>query len=224
MTDIAHYADVVELRADKLKNNDIGSIQIELGRLAALPAALPVILTPRSAAEGGEWPIDDEAGRLTLVKATLSLCSAVDSEINAKITPEVIEAAHELDKTAIGSFHDLSKTPSLGELDDILGRSKELGADICKIATRADTRAEYDTLQRFTRNNKEESIMVVGIGKFGPASRVELPLIGSDGTFAAANKKPVVEGQLGFKQTREGLERGQHANLQLNTCYLVLDT
>lgn len=217
---IARIADVAELRADLVPMDAIYSQVKKLARL-------PLLLTVRTQSEGGEWK-DNESQRLGLFIAMMQHwgIDGVDIELAAEILPRVIDAAHEQGKTVIASSHDFVSTPSLGQLEDSLGRSTEAGADYFKVAATARTDENYSTLQDFTADHKDDNVIVMAMDpeagpkssdqvpeseKFGARSRIELPGLGSHLTYASTGEEAVARGQMSYLVTHERLKRAYPA-------------
>ena len=92
----------------------------------------PVLLTIRSAREGGRWR-GREAERLALVLHGLDVAAAVDLEIAAPAFGLVAEAAHRRGVKVVGSFHDFGGTPDLARMARVEARGRRMGVDVVKI-------------------------------------------------------------------------------------------
>ncbi|HYY05402.1 MAG TPA: type I 3-dehydroquinate dehydratase, partial [Candidatus Limnocylindria bacterium] len=109
----AEDADLVELRGDLLADPGADALRALLGRLRA--AGRPVILTVRSAAEGGR-PLD-EARRRALYAAGLPQADAIDVEIaSTALVRELVPEARAAGRTVILSAHVLDTTPPAAAL------------------------------------------------------------------------------------------------------------
>ena len=140
-------------------------------------AGVRVLLTIRSAAEGGKWR-GDEAERLMLYQRGLEVVSLVDIEINSRLLPGVVAVAHAAGKLVIGSFHDFSATPPRAELEEVIARGWQSGADIVKLATRLNTAADLRLLLGLLkRSTVQRSLCVIGMG--APEARLALARAGS---------------------------------------------
>jgi 3-dehydroquinate dehydratase-1 len=100
------------------------------------------------------------------------------------------------------SVHHLKTTPSVGRLRAQARAAKSHGANIFKVATRADTPAQLARLVGFVAS-KDVGIAVsaMGIGKLGGASRVLLACCGSALAYASLGRSNI-EGQLSLEQLR----------------------
>jgi 3-dehydroquinate dehydratase-1 len=176
--------DIAEIRWDMIGTEKMSVLsscrQIE-------KAGTPVILTIRSAQEGGAWE-GDEARRLALYREALPHVSAVDVEIASSIFQPMIKAAHKARKTVIGSFHDFDRTPDAEELRAVIQTGRRAGADIVKIATVIDGPSDISVL--FSVLNKEGSkpLCLIGMGQHGVATRVTLACKGSCLAYGYADR------------------------------------
>lgn len=194
--------DVAEIRIDRFATSDPDEISAQVRRFSALPT----IVTVRSAAEGGEWR-GSEPERLAVFRQAVSLADGVDIEWSSEeIRSDVIAAAKDADAVVVVSHHDFEATPSLDRLREIGTAARVAGADLVKIATTASDTADLQTLAAFTMEAAADGVIVVGMGPFGPASRVLLACLGARLTFAAGPEH-TVDGQLLFDETFESLQR-----------------
>ncbi|MEZ5321374.1 MAG: type I 3-dehydroquinate dehydratase [Microthrixaceae bacterium] len=197
----------VEVRLDLFEPLDVAAIDATLSALSAVP----VITTVRSAAEGGRWT-DDDASRARLYRAVLDRTTWIDLELaDAAAYRAVIADAQRTGVGVILSFHDFETTPSTMALDELATRAATFGADVVKVATRTDTAEDLAALVAFTIARRSIDVIAVGMGTFGPMSRVMLPLMGSKVTFAATDRCSV-PGQLGLDDTVELMTRLATAN------------
>ena len=152
-------ADVLELRVDLLEEvrralgetprpkasslRAVADCVVEALTLveAAAPGA-PVLLTCRTAAEGGRAVLDDAgyAAVMRLLLDELASCeprrrpAAVDIEVQRECLPEVAARARDLGVDVVGSFHDFEGTPADADLEEVLDRMVREGGDLAKIA------------------------------------------------------------------------------------------
>ena len=127
-------------------------------------AGLPVLLTIRSSNEGGKWFGEDEE-RFMLYRRGLDVVSMVDVEINSRLLPRVIAAAHARGKPVIGSFHDFSGTPPRTVLEEVARLGWRTGADIVKLATKLQTPEDLVLLQTILRTGTpQRPLCIIGMG------------------------------------------------------------
>lgn len=189
-------ADLLELRIDCFKTQDIISIQdcVKYARLKKLP----LIATIRSKAEGGGIYIRD-IERFNLFRNIIPYVDAVDIELSSKdILKDVINEAHKLNKKVIVSYHNFNDTPELKKLETIIKNSKKAGGDIVKIATFAKDKKDIAMLACLTVSN--ENIIIIAMGKLGRVSRIFFPMLGSLITYCPVTTSSA-PGQLPLKDT-----------------------
>lgn len=178
-------ADIFELRLDLAQAN--GPEVAE--KMAASFAGAPLISTCRCASEGGKGGEDME--RLMLIAATVRHAHAIDVELSAaSILPEAAMLAESNGCELIVSFHGLSGTPGIGELEEKAEQAVVAGASIIKVATRCDDEGDVDTLAKLLEGQKAKGhdIAVMGMGdtEVAKQSRVRLARQGSLFVFASA--------------------------------------
>ena len=166
---------IAELRLDQMSPTG-GFWQAAAGRL--MKRGVPVILTIRSAAEGGGWQWSESA-RAALYELSLPYVSAVDIEIRSRIFRRVTDAARGRDCVVIGSFHDFEGTPSRAVLERMAARARRVGADVVKLATMIRKPGDVAVLSELLRAGARGPLCVIGMGDLGRDSRISLPREGS---------------------------------------------
>ena len=190
-------------------------------------AGSPVLLTCRTAAEGGRAQLDDAAYGALLRSVLDGLTdwaperrpAAIDVEVQRGCLPQVCAQAHELGVDVVASFHDFEATPADEALEEVLARMAREGADLAKIAvwpTSADDVARLlGVCARATAGAGERSglgvpVAAMSMGALGAVSRVA-PAFGSALTFAVVpdeqgQARASAPGQLPIQDVRRCLE------------------
>ena len=244
-------ADVLELRVDLLEEADalvaFGEVAGEeapapdpmvvataaaqvlecLRRMSDVVDGAPLLLTCRTAAEGGRAHLDD-AGYGALLGAVLDELadwapsrrpSAVDVEVQRGCLSQVAAQAHGLGIGVVASFHDFEATPADAVLEEVLTRMASEGADLAKIAvwpTSADDVARLlGVCARATAAPGQGAgpgvpVAAMSMGALGAVSRV-CPAFGSALTFAVVPDEhgevlASAPGQLPMQDVRRCLE------------------
>jgi 3-dehydroquinate dehydratase I len=187
--------DLFELRLDRLA----GIIDELENVLPQLRTAL--IITARHPDEGG-------AGRLRVRQRRELFARFLDHADYVDVELRSVPALRDLLKQAenkkirrIISLHNFKSTPSKRILAAKARKAKSLGADIFKVATRAETPMDLARLVDFTTSNRLDfTLAVMGIGKLGAISRVLLARAGSVLVYASIGPESDVEGQLSLEQ------------------------
>ena len=190
-------------------------------------AGSPVLLTCRTAAEGGRAQLDDTAYGSLLRSVLDGLTdwtperrpAAIDVEVQRGCLPQVCAQAHALSIDVVASFHDFETTPADEALEEVLARMAREGADLAKIAvwpTSADDVARLlGVCARATAGAGEAAaldvpVAAMSMGALGAVSRVA-PAFGSALTFAAVpdeqgQARASAPGQLPIQDVRRCLE------------------
>jgi 3-dehydroquinate dehydratase I len=157
----------------------------------------PVLLTVRSAREGGAWR-GTETERLALYAEGLRRVSAVDAEIGSDLLPDLVAMARRARATVVGSYHDFEKTPPLETLREVEARGRRLGADVVKIAAKVRAPADLATLFALPAL-ADGPLCVLGMGDLGAIARVALPCAGSCLAYGSLGA-PTAPGQLSCRR------------------------
>ena len=190
-------------------------------------ACAPVLLTCRTAAEGGRAQLDDAFYGALLRSVLDGLADwaperrpvAIDVEVQRGCLPQVCEQAHGLGIDVVASFHDFETTPADEVLEEVLARMAREGADLAKIAvwpTSADDVARLlGVCARATVGAGEGTglgvpVAAMSMGALGAVSRVA-PTFGSALTFAVVPDEQgqalaSAPGQLPLQDVRRCLE------------------
>lgn len=190
-------------------------------------AGSPVLLTCRTAAEGGRAQVDDTAYGSLLRSVLDGLTdwaperrpAAIDIEVQRGCLPQVCTQAHGLGVDVVASFHDFEATPADEALEEVLARMAREGADLAKIAvwpTSADDLARLlGVCARATAGAGERSglgvpVAAMSMGALGAVSRVA-PAFGSALTFAVVpdeqgQARASAPGQMPIQDVRRCLE------------------
>lgn len=198
-------ADLLEVRVDTLEKKDPASVKRALERLRRSDAGgLPVILTVRSGREGGQGGLGDKA-RVELYQELMGYADLVDVELSSsRILKNVLNSARRHKTRVIISYHNFKSTPSPARLKETVGRAREAGADIVKLATYARNRAELKRLAGVLLETP--GLVAIAMGEKGSCSRVFFPFLGSLLTFGSVRAR-TAPGQMTVKELRRELER-----------------
>lgn len=177
-------ADIVELRLDYLESID------EDRDIDALVKCceLPTIATFRPAWEGGQYQGAEDYRLAVLKRAADAGCTFIDVEL--KVAEEFLKTfpKESLEGTGlILSRHDFERTPPAEELQAWVAQAWDIGADVVKIATTAqtitDVRQVIDLLQK-----KRGRTIALSMGDHGQISRLLASKFGAFLTFGSLEK------------------------------------
>ncbi|MEM7144957.1 MAG: type I 3-dehydroquinate dehydratase [Verrucomicrobiota bacterium] len=162
-------ADIAEFRLDCL-----GEPKLPLEQ-----SPVPIIITARHPDEGGTGSCS-ETERLQLLMDHYKSAAAVDLELASKdAIRELAPALREENKTLILSWHDFKQTPPSSLLNDKIKEAESLHADVVKIAATPESLGDLERLLDLLKANSRIPISVMGMGPFGPVSRLLLAQNGS---------------------------------------------
>lgn len=242
-------ADVLELRVDLLEESGALAAPDPLDAAAAAAQVLeclrgllgeaiaadgadanagaPVLLTCRTAAEGGRAQLDDASYGALLRSVLDGLAdwaperrpAAIDVEVQRGCLPQVCAQAHGLGVDVVASFHDFEATPADEVLEEVLARMAREGADLAKIAvwpiSADDVSRLLGVCARATAGTGEAAaldvpVAAMSMGALGAVSRVA-PAFGTALTFAVVpdeqgESRASAPGQLPLQDVRRCLE------------------
>ena len=195
------FVDILEIRVDQFKKLDPEYIHKIIANRKKI--RVPLILTIRNKEEGGQRDISDEL-KLKIFRENISLVDAVDIELKSPILTELIKIAKKNKKIVIISSHNFKLTPNDKILKDVLSEAKKRGANLVKIAVKANRSEDVTRLLKFTMENKAKNLIIISLGEIGTISRLVFPAVGSLITYAYVSR-PSGLGQRSFEELKEHL-------------------
>ena len=191
-------ADLVELRIDGLRDR--------AGWQDLLRSELPTILTNRPEREGGHFEGDEEERVGSLLDGTIRGVACVDIELSTEgaLLRKVLSNAKGRGTSVLISYHDLTSTPEVEELFEVVRKMVRARCDIAKVVTFAEDRKDaLRVLDFLVRVQDEVAVPVVAfaMGEAGRISRIAAPLLGSPVVYAAAGEA-TAPGQLDVATTK----------------------
>jgi 3-dehydroquinate dehydratase-1 len=183
---MANPPDLFELRLDHLFHH-LDFVENKLSTLSA-----SIIITARHPREGGANNLSINQRR-ELFSRFLRHARYIDVELRS-VEPfkSLLSRARKQNVGRIISFHDFNSTPTAATLRAKARAAKARGADIFKVATRTDSKAELARLLEFFANHDVDlPISAMGIGKFGRESRHQLMLLGAVLNYASLGRAKI---------------------------------
>ena len=182
---------VAEVRLDLIGEDFLGW----MGYCEELQAIeVPVLLTLRHQAEGGQWA-GVPARRLQMLERALPAISAFDVEVRQPDIEGAARLAADMGMLMVGSYHDFEGTPSSEVLAGWVEDALELGVNVVKIATWVHAPEEEERLHELLASTAEKGrLCVLAMGADAPAARVRLVASGSCLTYGYLDQ-PVAPGQ-----------------------------
>jgi 3-dehydroquinate dehydratase I len=201
-------ADLVELRADHLRDVSPAQVVALLSDMQAALVDIPILFTNRSAAEGGAWA-GTEAERIALISAAIASdqLAWVDVEwaTEAIARVDLLTQAETAGVDVIISAHDFGATPADSALDSVLADLISAGGDAAKLAVTAQTPDDALRLLQATARAAAAApipLITMAMGAVGSITRLAGPMFGSALTFATVGPSSA-PGQLPLALVRD---------------------
>lgn len=170
-------AQALELRADLLA--DPAQVCAALTAVRAA-SSLPLLLTYRSATEGGKGAghgqgYEDYLASLLQLRPAVA---AVDIEMACPASKALVAEAKAGGYDVVGSCHDFTATPSAAQITQKLAQITAAGADITKVAymprTAQDVAALRHAAHDFAGAYPHQPLIAISMGQLGAPSRTDL--------------------------------------------------
>jgi len=190
-------ADFIEVRLDSLKKHN------QLDDIAHC-SNTPLIATNRSTECQGKFSGSETERKRILLDAARNGFEYVDVELSTSKLKDIIGDLRGIGVKPIISFHNFNETPSLSQLNKILKKEIESGADVCKIITTAKLIEDNLTVLDFvSKACKSAKIVCFSMGELGKPSRLLSPLFGAFFTIASLESgKKTASGQLTIQEMK----------------------
>lgn len=170
-------AQALELRADLLADPTQVRAALDAVRAAS---SLPLLLTYRSATEGGKGAghgqgYEDYLASLLQLRPAVA---AVDIEMACPASKALVAEAKAGGYDVVGSCHDFTATPSRAQIAEKLVQITAAGADITKVAymprTAQDVIALRHAAHDFADAYPHQPLIAISMGQLGAPSRTDL--------------------------------------------------
>lgn len=212
--------DVLEWRVDPLVSaltaggGDLGGKIAEVATALRARTQLPLILTVRSEAEGGQCP----EGAYTSAVEALIQCAATSTETSGATGVQIaldvevarpdarvlIEKAREQGIHVIASFHDFCATPP--DLLERMHAMEQAGASVAKIAVTPTNMDDVLSVLRVAHRAQTKlaiPVIAISMGRMGAVTRLMGAEFGSCATFATGPQGASAPGQYSVAQVRQ---------------------
>ena len=190
----AAHADFIEVRLDCIQNNP------ELTMIAA-HGKKPKIATDKSSRKETER-------RQMLLHAAENGFEYVDVELSTPQLEDLVKKLKALGSKPIVSFHKFDGSLGISDLNRILEREINSGAELCKIVTTAKHIKDNLAMLNFTSiaSNKAR-IICFCMSEFGKISRILSPVFGGFFTFASLERgSETASGQMTIQELKAAYE------------------
>jgi 3-dehydroquinate dehydratase/shikimate dehydrogenase len=187
-------ADIIELRVDGIEPT-VSPKELDLLERAATK---PLILTCRSRREGGQFAGSEEERLRILRSAMLKSFEYVDVELRS--LEEGFEAARSASKL-VASYHDFESFPA--DLDALVDRGIQVGADIIKLAVKVDSLTDALVLADAGEAALQKGIgfVPIAMGSPGVSVRILTSCLRTEFAYASVSGGPATgPGQIELKE------------------------
>ncbi len=183
--------DIVELRVDLFEKKGLDWVLRHVEK--AQKMGLKTILTVRSEKEGGK----KVENRTDIFESISPVSDYTDIELSSK---EVIRAVKDIVKLSgkklIVSYHNFELTPPCWVLKEIYREAKRFGADIVKIAVKANS---YKDVKRLLCIDEDGDKVLIAMGELGKISRLAGFVFGSVITYSFL-EEAIAPGQISLEE------------------------
>ena len=193
---------LLELRVDLFRNKDVDYVRRQFENRRKL--RIPLLLTLRNQKKEGAVKEMTDARKWEILQAAMPLTDYVDIELSCALCAKTIVLARKLHKKVILSHHDFQGMPAHPQT--ILKKALSRGADLVKIAAKANSLGDVLDMIVFTHINRKHPLITIALGPIGSVSRLILPGAGSRFTYTFLNK-PTAPGQIDVKTLKAHLKR-----------------
>lgn len=212
--------DIIELRIDFYKNIlQFDALKNLFLNIAALQIKKPIILTIRTAEEGGEIEIDPKdyfhVYELGIESKAFDIYD-VELALGTNMAIELHTLIHDANKYMLMSAHHFNRTPEVDSLMQKFKSMDSLEADIMKIAVMPEDYHDVLNLLTFTLEAKHEysnkPIVTMSMSPLGLTTRLVGEQFGSAITFGCVGKASA-PGQINYQELNQILQL-IHKNVQ----------
>lgn len=191
LDDLKTECDVFEWRVDSLL------CFLSPEDMEAKSTSLPILLTVRGGKEGGCGDLDLEKRR-KLYRSLLPKATYIDIEIAClESLADIVALAREAGTGVIASAHNFDGVFTFEEMKEKSQYARSLGADAVKFAYLASSEEDLTPGREALSSGKVgRPFIVMGMGKWGPESRLLFARCGSALTYGYLGNQPNAPGQL----------------------------
>ena len=196
-------SDIVEFRLDSLLSQlpNVKNVLLKLKN-----SQVQTLITARCSSEGGQSQLN-AAQRSQLIMGLSPMANFVDIELaNLKEMREAATYAQEMGCLLVASHHNFKNTPSLDQLQEIISRAIDSGAEIAKLALYHESVSDIFRCAELIQNNSSIAISLMGMGPLAPSSRLLYAQLGSVLNYGYLGSKPTAPGQWHASQLNQAIQ------------------
>lgn len=186
--EILEKVEMAEIRIDLAELSDKDIIKIFSARKKLIATCRP-----------GKYSLHERIQKLKLSIESGATFVDIEYESEDDFRNTLIEFAHDRQCDVIISYHNYEITPELDELEKIMKKCFELGADIAKIATMV--KVNRDNSKILSLYKAPGRLIAIGMGELGKISRIVAPFLGAEFTYASLSDENITApGQISYKR------------------------
>jgi 3-dehydroquinate dehydratase I len=186
--DILEKVEMAEIRIDlaELSDDDIRKIFSTRKKLIAT-------------CRPGKYSQPERIHKLNLAVESGATFVDIEFEAEEDFRNKIMEYAQERQCDVIISYHNYELTPELEELEKIMQKCFEFGANMAKIATMI--RVNRDNSKILSLYKAPGRLVAIGMGELGKISRIVAPFLGAEFTYASlTDDKITAPGQISYSR------------------------
>lgn len=206
---LSGQADMIEWRVDFFDGmSSKKKVKAVLDNIRQAAGDTPLLVTLRTTDEGGNYEPEDGMYIEHLLNIAMSGCAdIIDVEYDA--VPDIenlVTVLHMKNVKLLLSHHDFSRTPDTSQMAEMLGKMRECGADIVKLAVMPQNPHDVTDLLSVTSDFHEKypdiPVVTMSMGSTGVISRLAGETFGSCITFGS-DREASAPGQIDFLALKE---------------------
>ncbi len=184
--EILEKVEMAEIRIDLAELSDEDIMKVFSARKKLIATCRP-----------GKYTSSERMHKLKLAIESGATFVDIEYEAEDDFRNAMIEYAHVRQCDVIISYHNYEMTPELDELEKIMHKCFELGADIAKIATLV--KVNRDNSKILSLYKAPGRLIAIGMGELGKISRIVAPFLGAEFTYAALTDDSITApGQISY--------------------------
>jgi 3-dehydroquinate dehydratase-1 len=184
--DILEKVEMAEIRIDLAELSDKDIIKIFSARKKLIATCRP-----------GIYSQPERIQKLRLAIESGATFVDIEYEATDDLRDALIDFAHGHQCDVIISYHNYVMTPELEDLEKIMQKCFELGADMAKIATMI--KVNRDNSKILSLYKAPGRLVAIGMGELGKISRIVAPFLGAEFTYASlTDDNATAPGQISY--------------------------
>lgn len=185
---ILEKVEMAEIRIDLAELSDKDIIRIFSARKKLIATCRP-----------GKYSQSERIHKLRLAIECGATFIDIEYEAEDEFRNTLAAVAHARQCDVIISYHNYEMTPELEDLEKIMHRCFELGADMAKIATLV--KVNRDNSKIMSLYKAPGRLVAIGMGELGKISRIVAPFLGAEFTYASLTDESITApGQISYKR------------------------